>query len=117
MLKKIIPYIIGAVTGTANGFFGAGGGTILVPAAERLMGLEEHKAHATAIAVILPLSIISAFLYAGKVDMDHMALLKTSVGGIAGGYIGAGLLGKIPKKWLHIIFGGFMLAAAVRMIL
>lgn len=117
MLKKIIPYLTGAVTGLANGFFGAGGGTILVPAMERLMKLEEHKAHATAIAVILPLSVISAFLYARKVDIDYSLLLWVSIGGIAGGYTGARLLGKIPKKWLHIIFGGFMIAAAARMVL
>lgn len=117
MLNKIIPYIIGAVTGTANGFFGAGGGTILVPAMERLMNVEEHKAHATAIAIILPLSVISAFLYIRKVEIDYSLLLWVSLGGIAGGYIGARLLSKISKKWLHIIFGGFMIIAAARMIL
>ena len=112
MLKKFIPYITGAVTGLANGFFGAGGGTILVPAMERLMKVEEHKAHATAIAVILPLSVISAFLYVREVDIDYSLLLWVALGGIAGGYTG-----KIPKKWLHIIFGGFMIAAAARMVL
>ncbi len=117
MLKKIIPYIIGAVTGTANGFFGAGGGTILVPAMERLMDVEEHKAHATAIAVILPLSVISAFLYIKNIDIDYSLLLLVSLGGIVGGWAGARLLGKIPEKWLHIIFGGFMIGAAARMVL
>ncbi len=114
---KIIPYIIGAATGLANGFFGAGGGSLLVPAMERYMNVEEHKAHATAIAVILPLSVISAFLYIRKVNIDISLLLWVLPGGIAGGYAGARLLGKIPKKWLHIIFGGFMIAAAVRMVI
>lgn len=117
MLNNMIPYIIGAVTGTANGFFGAGGGTVLVPAMERLMDVEEHKAHATAIAVILPLSVISAFLYRENVKANYSTLLMVSLGGIVGGYIGARLLGRIPKKWLHIIFGGFMITAAARMIL
>ena len=59
MTKKCKRTAIGLVTGFANGLFGSGGGTIVVPAMERFLGEEEHKAHATAIAVILPLSLLS----------------------------------------------------------
>ena len=48
--------LIGIVTGAANGLFGAGGGTILVPALEKFLKIEAHKAHATALAAIFPLS-------------------------------------------------------------
>lgn len=116
MGKKVISAIIGIITGICNGFFGAGGGTILVPSMERFLKTEEHKAHATAIAVILPLCIISAFLYARNTDIQWNTIIYVSIGGIAGGYAGAKLLGKISKKWLHIIFGGFMIIAGVKMI-
>lgn len=117
MSRKVLSVIIGVVTGVLNGFFGAGGGTILVPAMERFLKTEEHKAHATAIAVILPLCGISAFLYITKIPIKWNTVLWVSVGGIIGGYTGAKLLGKISKKWLHIIFGAFMAAAGVKMIL
>jgi permease len=109
--------IIGIITGLCNGFFGAGGGTILVPAMERFLKTEEHKAHATAIAIILPLCIISAFLYTRNTDIDWKTIIYVSIGGIIGGYIGAKLLSRISKKWLHIIFGLFMIVAGVKMIL
>lgn len=109
--------IIGVITGILNGFFGAGGGTILVPSMERFLKTEEHKAHATAIAVILPLCVISAFLYVRNIEIIWKTVLFVSIGGVAGGYIGAKLLGKISKKWLHIIFGGFMILAGVKMLL
>lgn len=109
--------IIGVVTGLLNGFFGAGGGTILVPAMERFLKTEEHKAHATAIAVILPLCIISMIVYLRNAQIMWRAVIYVSIGGIVGGYTGARLLGKIPSKWLHIIFGVFMIAAGVKMIL
>lgn len=109
--------ILGLITGFLNGFFGAGGGTVLVPGMERLLNTEEHKAHATAIAVILPLSIISAVLYIFKIEIPWKTVFMVSIGGIAGGYVGAKILKRFSGKWLHIIFGGFMLAAAVKMII
>ncbi len=109
--------IIGIITGILNGFFGAGGGTILVPSMEKFLNTEEHKAHATAIAVILPLCIISAFLYVRNIEIIWKTVVFVSIGGVMGGYAGAKLLGRISKKWLHIIFGGFMIIAGVKMLL
>ena len=93
LTKKCKRTAIGLVTGFANGLFGSGGGTIVVPAMERVLKVEEHKAHATAIA------------------------LWASAGGLVGGFVGAKLLQRVSGVWLHRIFGAFMLAAAVRLIL
>lgn len=111
------PAVIGLITGILNGFFGAGGGTILVPAMERFLKTEEHKAHATAIAVILPLCIISAFIYVRNIEIIWKTAVYVSIGGIAGGITGAKFLSKISGRFLHIIFGGFMIAAGVKLIL
>lgn len=109
---------IGVVTGFANGLFGSGGGTIVVPAMERLLGVEEHKAHATAIAVILPLSMLSLGIYLWKTGVGEVwqIALGTCIGGLAGGVVGARLLKRISGVWLHRVFGAFLLAAAVRML-
>lgn len=114
--KKLL---VGIVTGFANGLFGSGGGTIVVPAMERFLGVEEHKAHATAIAVILPLSVLSLLIYLWKTDVSEVwqLALWASAGGLAGGVAGAKLLSKVSGLWLHRIFGAFMLAAAVRIML
>ncbi len=112
----LISAAIGAVTGFLNGLFGSGGGTIVVPCLERFLGVEEHKAHATAIAVILPLCIISAVIYLGSGYVKWTDVIAVSIGGMTGGFIGAKLLSKISGIWLHRIFGGFMILAAVKMI-
>lgn len=118
MLKKYKKSVfIGLITGFANGLFGSGGGTIVVPCLQKIMGIETHKSHATAIAIILPLSILSAFIYLGKFEILWNEVLFVSIGGIAGGYVGAKMLNKISGKWLHRIFGICMIAAAMRMIL
>lgn len=117
MQKKGKQIAIGLITGFANGLFGSGGGTIVVPSMERFLGVEEHKAHATAIGIILPLSLLSLVIYCWKTDVAWSIALWASAGGVVGGLVGAKLLSKISGIWLHRIFGLFMIAAAVRMIL
>jgi uncharacterized membrane protein YfcA len=115
MLEKMKTVWIGCLVGFVNGFFGAGGGSVLVPALQRFLRVEVHQAHATAIAVILPLSVVSAVVYVGGAPVDWRALLWVSGGGMAGGFVGAMWLKKFSKKHLHTLFGLFMMGAAVRM--
>jgi uncharacterized membrane protein YfcA len=114
--KKIISVPIGLVVGFANGLFGAGGGTLLVPALQKWMGKEAHKAHATALIVMLPLSIVSAIIYIWGVDVEWAKVGLVSAGGVVGGVVGAKVLKKLTAGWLHIIFGAALLAGAVRML-
>ena len=116
-IKGILPAIVGMVVGFANGLFGSGGGTLLVPALQRFFKIETHKSHATALTVILPVSIFSALIYIKGDTVNWQMVLLISAGGIPGGFAGALLLNKISAKWLHKIFGAFMLAAAAKMIL
>ena len=114
-MKNIKLIITGVFTGLANGIFGSGGGTIAVPFMERL--LNAHKSHATAIALILPLTIISATIYIFNINIPVKETIFISIGGIFGGFLGAKLLPKISGRMLHIIFGIFMLLASAKMIL
>lgn len=109
--------LIGLVSGVINGLFGSGGGMIVVPALVFIMGLEDQKAHATAILIILPLTLMSAFLYASDNKPDWSILWKVSAGGILGSFTGAKLLGKISKIWLRRVFGAFIIAGAVRLLM
>ena len=88
-----------------------------MPSLEKFLKMEEHKAHATAIATILPLSIVSIFIYFKGINVDLKTIIVISLGGLLGGFIGAKYLKKIPSKWLHKIFGLFMLVGAWRLIL
>jgi len=115
-MKKKWTLPIGLIVGLANGLFGAGGGTVLVPALEKFKPLETHKAHATALAVILPLSVISAVVYVWGVEVNWPAVGLVSAGGVVGGVIGARLLSKLSAGWLNMIFGLFLAVGAIRML-
>ena len=58
--------VSGAAAGLINGLLGAGGGMVLVPLLVRWCGLEDKHAFATAISIILPLSIVSIVVFALK---------------------------------------------------
>ena len=107
---------IGLVTGTVNGLFGSGGGTLVVPALVFLIGIEDYKAHATAISIILPLSVISAFIYLkGRAIPLNMGIIIVA-GGVIGSFIGAKFLKKIPNNILRKVFGSVIVFTALRMI-
>lgn len=114
--KMIKVYILGILTGLTNGLFGSGGGTLLVPGMIFLLGVEEHKAHATTISIILPLAIVSTYIYYRSGIMSFNITLKVAMGGVLGGYVGAKLLSKIPSNILRKIFAIFMMIAAFRMV-
>ncbi len=117
MKKKMFKvYILGILTGLVNGLFGSGGGTLLVPGMIFLLGVEEHKAHATTISIILPLAIVSTYIYYSSGVMSLNVTLKVAVGGVLGGYIGAKLLNRIPSNILRKVFAVFMMIAAFRMV-
>lgn len=113
---KIVYCIVGGIlVGFINGFFGGGGGMIVVPLLIFLLGLEEKEAHATAIFVILPLSIASSIIYITKNSLDYINLLTCGLGVVLGGLIGALLLNKMNNKVLRIIFSGVMIIAGIKM--
>lgn len=118
LIKRYAKYAgIGLVTGAANGLFGSGGGTIAVPAMVLLLGADDHKAHATAISIILPLTVVSSFFYISNNYVDWGLTIKVAIGGLAGGYVGARLLEVCPSKLLRKIFAAFMIIAGIRMMI
>ena len=60
--EKIISVIAGCVTGLINGLFGGGGGMIVVSILTSLLNCKPKSAHATALMIILPLSLVSGLM-------------------------------------------------------
>ncbi|MGL5347824.1 MAG: sulfite exporter TauE/SafE family protein [Peptostreptococcaceae bacterium] len=108
--------IIGIFTGFVNGVFGSGGGTLLVPILNNILKVEEHKSHATALAVIIFLTSASSIIYISKGTYDVNLTLKVAAGSILGGIVGAKLLCKVTGRFLRISFGVIMIIAALRMV-
>lgn len=109
--------VTGALAGLANGFFGAGGGLFLVPLLTRWTGLEPRKAFATSVAVILPLSLVSAMVYFFQGALDVPSCWPYLAGGFAGGLVSGKIFQKIPLGFLRRAFGVLILYGGVRAVL
>lgn len=109
--------VTGALGGIANGLFGSGGGLFLVPLLTGWAGLDQKKAFATSVAVILPLSLVSAAVYFWKGALDFGAALPYLIGGGIGGLISGRVFKKIPLTLLRRAFGLLILYGGVRAVL
>ena len=109
--------LCGIMMGLINGFLASGGGIVAVLVLERLLGVETKKAHATAIAIILPFSLVSLVIYGLSGYIDWGLVWRSALGGVVGAAIGAKLLSKLPKKYIKIGFGVIMVIAGGRMVL
>ena len=107
----------GAATGALNGLFGGGGGMVAVPVLRRAAGYSQLPAHATAIAVILPVSALSAAVYLVYGLVPLAIFLPVVLGVVLGGLIGAKLLPFVPARAAGLLFSALMLAAGIRLVL
>lgn len=116
--KKLYFAVAGAGVGFINGFFGGGGGMIVLPVLTMLFNFEQKNAHATAIAIILPITVASAvsYLIANGFGVFDFNLLSASVGVTIGGVVGALLLKKINNKSLVKIFAVVMFIAGAKLL-
>ncbi len=111
------PAVAGGLAGLVNGFFGGGGGMVLVPLLVSRCKLDQRKAFATSVAIILPLCALSALIYWLRGGLDFMVALPYLAGGLAGGFIGGKLFKKLNMVWLRRIFALFILYGAMRALL
>ncbi len=114
MHTKFKYLLAGAAAGAANGFFGGGGGSVLVPLLTRYCGLDQRRAFATSVAVILPLCALSAVIYFMRGGLDFAAAWPYLIGGTAGGWLGGKLFKGVRVDWLRRGFGLLLIYSGVR---
>lgn len=113
--KKWLPAAGGVGVGILNGLLGAGGGMITVPLLE-LLGVRGKRSHATSLAVIVPLSLVSAGVYWWRGWFSPMDALLYLPGGLLGAWLGAALLPRLNTAWVKAVFAVLLLWASWRLL-
>ncbi len=115
-MNKVIKIILSTFIGFTNALFGAGGGLIAVPIFKS-EGLTQKEAQASAISVILPLTIITTAIYLYRGYFNITDALGYIPFGIVGSLVGPLLIKRIPDKILRKIFALFMIYSGINMIM
>jgi uncharacterized membrane protein YfcA len=96
---------------------GIGGAIIMIPALVFLVGLSQHDAQGTSLAVMLPpIGIIAAYNYykVGHVNLKFALILAATF--LIGSYFGSKLALSVPQTVLKKIFAVLLLLVAARML-
>ncbi len=108
--------LIGVVAGFLSGFFGVGGGTVIVPALVFFAGFGQRLATGTSLAAIVFPAIAGLIGYAQTGHVDWIAGLLIAAGAIVGAQIGSWLLHKLPVTVLRWIFVGFLFVVGIQLL-
>jgi len=118
MYKIILYLLIGLTAGIVSGITGIGGGVIIVPALIFLLGMTQHQAQGTTLALLVPpIGLLAAYVYyrAGNVDLKVAGFI--CMGFFLGGYIGAKVASIISDLLLRRIFGILLFGIAIKLII
>lgn len=109
--------LIGVLTGIFAGFFGIGGGIVLVPALVWFLHMTQHQAQGLSLAALLmPVGLLGFLAYRQHHDIPIKTAVVLALGIFAGALIGGLLVQKVSPKHLKIAFGVLLILAGIRMI-
>lgn len=114
----LLALLIGAAAGILSGFFGIGGGVVVVPALVLLLGLSQIQATATSLAaLLLPVGILGVLNYyrVGVVNLPVAGLL--ALGLLVGTYFGSRTALTLPEAVLRRGFAILLILIALQLLL
>jgi len=106
----------GFLVGLISGYFGIGGGFLIVPALMFSSGLCIARAIGTSLISVGTFGVASGLEYAVYGDTLFLISALYVIGGVAGGYLGTGLAVKAPKKTLQRAYGVIIVLVGIYMI-
>ena len=110
----IVLFLAGCVTGTLSGFFGVGGGFLIVPALTFVTQISIHRAVASSLFIIALVGVsgVTTALSQGR-DLPVTLTLLFILGGLAGMYLGQRIANRMPARALQKVFIGLIVFVAV----
>jgi uncharacterized protein len=109
-------FAIGIAGGTLSGLLGVGGGIVMVPLLVLWAGYAQRDAHAMSLGAIIPISLASVVTYGVAGQVRPLDALLLALGSIVGARFGAGALTRIDERPLKLVFGLFLGAVAILML-
>ena len=114
----MVSYILlGLFVGIFSGFFGLGGGVIMIPALVYFYGFTQHQAQGTSLAVMIPpITLLAALRYYYSGNVKTIPAILIACGFVFGGLFGAHIMQDAPDAIFKKAFGLVMLSVSIKMI-
>lgn len=109
--------LIGLAAGVLSGFVGIGGGLLIVPCLVYFLGLSQHEAQGTSLAMMLPpIGILACYNYhqAGSLNWKYGLILASVF--IVGAFFGSKFSLKLSPLMVKRVFGVLLLLTSIKMI-
>lgn len=116
MLRRVIP--AGLLVGLISGFFGIGGGFLIVPGLLFSAGMPMIVAIGSSLFSVGTFGLTTAINYAASGLVDWVIVVEYLAGGILGGVFGTMLAKRLAtkKRTLNYVFAGIVVVVAVYML-
>ena len=112
----LILILTGITVGFASGYFGIGGGFLIVPGLLFGGGLNIIQAVGTSLMAVGTFGVVTAARYAISGDLNIIISVLFILGGVLGGWIGARYASRVPKRRLTQIFAIIVIVVAIYII-
>ena len=116
--KGILLILLGAASGLLNGLLGAGGGILLIRGIDKLRDGkgDARDAFAGSLSVMLPISAVSAIIYALRGNIIEIDVLELVLPAVIGGATGGLLLYKMDIRILKLVFSALVIWSGISML-
>ncbi len=107
---------IGLVAGALGGLLGIGGGIIMIPAMVYILGMNQHQAVGTSLAVMLPpIGLFAAYNYYKEGYINLKFALIMAMAFMVGSFFSSKLAVSIPASTIRKAFSIFLIIVAIKM--
>lgn len=107
---------IGLFAGLASGYVGVGGGFIMVPLMMSVLHVPMKLTSGTSLIAVMILAVPGTITQAVLGNINWVAGIAVACGSIPGAALGAKLIPKVPERQLRFLFAGFLVVAAVLLV-
>jgi uncharacterized protein len=107
--------VLGWVIGVASGYFGVGGGVILVPTLVLLAGLKQVEAQGISLLFVIPTAASGTWTHRKLGNVKGYQVLPLAVWSVLGAFAAATIATRLPAHTLRVGFAAFLFAVGAKL--
>jgi uncharacterized membrane protein YfcA len=109
--------LLGFAVGVLSGFFGVGGGVVLIPALVLLNGVPQHLAQGVSLLFIIPTALVGGWTHHRLGNVNTRLVLPLAVASSGAALLASLAVTSLPATTLRLLFGCLLVIVGLRLAL